>query len=66
MLIRKHIALDRKQTTIALEEPFWLAIEKLAGNAGMNTWLTNQLKNKPNTEGRASWLRQRVLSEVNG
>lgn len=66
MLIRKHIALNKKQTTIALEAPFWLAIENLAGQSGVNTWIADQLKTKPATERRASWLRQRIVISCEG
>ena len=64
MLIRKHIALGQERTTLALEPPFWEAIALLAGNGGVNAWIEKQLAAKPETEGRASWVRQRVLGEM--
>ena len=64
MLIRKHIGNSRERTTLALEPPFWEAIEQLAGSDSVTTWAEAQLAIKPETEGRASWIRQRVLGEM--
>ena len=63
MLVRKHIASGEGRTTLALEPSFWEAIALLADKGGVNAWTEEQLAIKPETEGRASWVRQRVLME---
>ena len=63
MLVRKHIALSQGRTTLALEPPFWEAMALLADKGGVNAWTEEQLAIKPETEGRASWVRRWVLME---
>jgi len=64
MLIHRHITVNQRRTTLALEPLFWETIKHLAGEGGINAWMARQLETKPPTEGRASWVRQRVLGEL--
>lgn len=59
---RRHITLINK-TTISMEPDYWKAIEKLSGG-DWRQWLTNTLESKPANRGRSSWLRCKVLTEL--
>ncbi len=66
MMITKHILIDGHRTTIALEPVYWSVITNLVNAAklkNINAWITDCMNSKPETETRASWIRQRVLSE---
>ena len=59
----RHIGKGESRTSIAIEPQFWQAAEKVAHGAGMNwkEWADQQLSNKPQQIGRASWLRVAIL-----
>ena len=57
MLKRKHI----NQTTIALEPLFWTTIKDIAEPYSIQQWVTENLANKPDDTGAASWLRQQTV-----
>ena len=64
MLIRKHIGTGQQRTTLALEQAFWRAIEKLADDSSTRAWTEAQLQCRPDTVSKASWIRLQVLGEV--
>lgn len=59
---RRHITLINK-TTISMEHDYWKAIEALSGG-DWRQWLTLTLESKPASQGRSSWLRCKVLAEL--
>lgn len=60
---RRHITLNAARTTISMEPDYWKAIETLSGG-DWRQWLTHTLAGKPATQGRSSWLRCKVLAEL--
>jgi predicted DNA-binding ribbon-helix-helix protein len=64
MLISKNIYIPNGNTTVALEPIFWTVIDELSSKQSVSGWVRNQLMNKPESEGTASWMRQQVLGEV--
>ena len=62
-MLKKHITLNNRNTTIALEPIFWETISgQFAGS--LHDWVKNCISDKPATVTRASWIRQRVVSEL--
>lgn len=59
---RRHITLITK-TTISIEPDYWKAIERLSGG-DWRQWLIHALTSKPAHQGRSSWLRCKVLAEL--
>lgn len=62
-LERRHMVSNHGRTTIALEPEFWIATDKQAKAKGMNwrQWIIDQLDGRPDSYGRASWLRVAIL-----
>ena len=62
-LERRHVVSDEGRTTIALEPEFWKAADKQAAAQGINwqQWVAMQLEDRPESYGRASWLRVSIL-----
>lgn len=55
----KHITLDNKATTVALEPIFWRLIDNLSDSPG--SWIAECCRDKPAAVTRASWIRQRAV-----
>lgn len=62
-LKRHHFLIAGKQTTVALEEAFWRAIQAHQG-ADWRQWVAQVLEGAPEACGRARWLRVAVLSSM--
>jgi predicted DNA-binding ribbon-helix-helix protein len=62
-LERRHMVSNHGRTTIALEPEFWIATDKQAKAKGMNwrQWVIDQLDGRPDSYGRAGWLRVAIL-----
>ena len=62
-LERRHMGSNHGRTTIALEPEFWIATDKQAKAKGMNwrQWVIDQLDGRPDSYGRAGWLRVAIL-----
>ena len=60
---RRHIGSGGDRTTIALEPEFWNAADRQAEAQGINwqQWVAMQLEDRPESYGRASWLRVSIL-----
>ncbi len=64
---RKVRNISGGMTSIALEQPFWSAIEKVSSRSGQTwrQWAESQITDAPEgTNNRASWLRTQVLKEL--
>lgn len=59
----RHVVSDGIRTTVAIESPFWDAIEAIAKEEGIGwkEWTARRLSSRPAQVGRASWLRVAVL-----
>ena len=59
----RHIAAPHR-STVKLENEFWTAIDRLAGETGRtwSEWVATELTGKPMGIGAASWLRVRCLT----
>jgi predicted DNA-binding ribbon-helix-helix protein len=53
-------------SSIKLEQCFWEVIDELSSKAGIkwSKWVDKELLDKPETTGRATWLRRRVVSTL--
>jgi predicted DNA-binding ribbon-helix-helix protein len=62
-LERRHLVSGEGRTTIALEPEFWNAADKQAKAKRMDwrQWALAQLSGRPDSYGRASWLRVAIL-----
>jgi predicted DNA-binding ribbon-helix-helix protein len=62
-LERRHVGAGDGRTTIALEPEFWQAADMQAKAKGMDwrQWAAGQLEGRPDSYGRASWLRVAIL-----
>ena len=60
---RRHIGSGGDRTTIALEPEFWNAADRQAEAQGINwqQWVAMRLEGRPESYGRASWLRVSIL-----
>lgn len=54
----RHVSAPHR-TTLKLEGEFWQAIDRMAEETGYtwSEWVANELKEKPEGIGAASWLR---------
>ena len=57
MAARRFLALETHPTSIVLERTFWDTIDNLATGRWQD-WVIEKLKDKPQSVGRASYLRQ--------
>lgn len=59
----RHIIVNDKRTSVALERPFWEALDRIAVTKGMTwlEWVAMHLSAKPENSGRAGWLRVAIL-----
>ena len=57
MAARRFLALETHPTSISLERTFWDTIDNLATGRWQD-WVIEKLKDKPQSVGRASYLRQ--------
>ena len=59
----RHMVIDAKRTSIALEPEFWVAADKLssAEGIGWHEWALHQLSKVDKSRGRASVLRVAIL-----
>ena len=69
MAARRFLALETHPTSIVLERTFWDTIDRLSAERGSwQEWVKEKLKSKPQSVGRASYLRQlahqAVLNEI--
>ena len=69
MAERRFIKLETGPTSIVIERTFWDTIDRLAQETGSwQEWVNEKLKAKPESVGRASYLRQlahqAVLNEI--
>ena len=68
MAARRFLALETHPTSIVLERTFWDTIDSLASSGRWQDWVIEKLKDKPQSVGRASYLRQlahqAVLNEI--
>lgn len=56
---RRFLALDSHPTSILLERTFWDTIDRLSTDHGSwQAWVKEKIKHKPQSVGRASYLRQ--------
>jgi len=62
----RHVVSDGIRTTVAIESPFWAAIEAIAKEEGIGwkEWTARRLASRPVQIGRASWLRIAVLPKL--
>ena len=55
---KRFINLETHTTSIELERTFWDTIDSLAASGRWQDWVIEKLKDKPQSVGRASYLRQ--------
>jgi len=55
---RRFLALETHPTSIVLENVFWDTIDNLSESGKWQDWVIEKLKDKPQSVGRASYLRQ--------
>jgi len=58
MAERRFLKLETHPTSIVLERTFWDTIDSLAASGKWQDWVMEKLKDKPQSVGRASYLRQ--------
>lgn len=62
----RHIHLNTKRTTIALEQAFWQEVDSRAQEVGQSwqRWTGFALEDRPASIGKARWLRVKLLDKV--